>query len=270
VGTGTVGIPTVACDLLDAANAGWSKLTPPQRALDAASVMDDASLWPDEVKTRRPVRVDGPLGLQKTLPAGTPLWLAVYDKQGVYLYPPGLETHVNVKFEGTDMLAVAREKVLIEKEKRPSRLIDGLRSIMLDSSGKPFTNPGLDDTKVFIFYYGANWCQPCHQFSPLLVKWVNENAAKNPHMTVVMLDADEKDADMLKYLTDEKMPWPTVRMTAWKQSHVFAANQREGYPQLLITDRWGKIIYNEVGGGPSDIKLHMENLAKLSESGAGH
>jgi len=117
-----------------------------------------------------------------------------------------------------------------------------------------------------------NDAKHCIRGSPpvSIAKWVNDNAAKNPHMTVVMLDADEKDADMLKYLKDEKMPWPAVRMTAWKQSHVFAANQRDGYPQLLITDRWGKIIYNELGGGPSDIKLHMENLAKLADSGAAH
>ena len=37
-------------DLLEAANAAWSKLTPEQRAVDLKTIMNDASLWPEKVK----------------------------------------------------------------------------------------------------------------------------------------------------------------------------------------------------------------------------
>lgn len=266
---GVLGTFEKQSDVIDRANEKWAKLTPEQRALDAAAVMADASLWPDTIKPRRPVKIIGPMGLTKTVPAGSPLTLAWFDEQGVYCLPVGIEQHVNLKFEGTDMIGVAREKIGVEKSQRPSRLLNGVRDVMVDADGKKFSQPGLDDTKVFIFYYGAQWCTWCHKFSPDLVKWVNENGSKNPHLTVIMLDGDEKDADMFAYMKEGKMPWPAIRMADWKKVPAFVAMQRESWPQLLITDRWGKVIYNEVGGGPKDIALHTEALKKLAEGGAG-
>src|SRR5262249_52554760 len=37
------------CDLLDAANAAWAKLTPEQRNLTVAAIVADKSLWPAKV-----------------------------------------------------------------------------------------------------------------------------------------------------------------------------------------------------------------------------
>src|SRR5207249_1120514 len=39
-----------------------------------------------------------------------------------------------------------------------------------------------------------------------------------------------------------------------------------GFPHLLITDHYGKMLYSESGGGESDIKRHLEAVGKLRAS----
>jgi len=69
-------------------------------------------------------------------------------------------------------------------------------------------------------------------------------------------------------MNEDKLPWPVVRKADWQKVPVFAAVKRQDWPQVLITDKWGKVIYNECGGGPKDIALHTEALKKLNDSGA--
>jgi len=267
-----MGIRENQSDIVEAANARWAKLTPAQRALDEKAVMEDASLWPDTVHIKRVAKIDTMQGLtDRTVPAGTECGLAWFDQQGVYMRPLSFNQdeigHVNSSIQYTDLMDGARERAGIEPAKRASRLVEGVRDKMVDASGKPVTKENLDQTKVFVFYYGAQWCPNCHLLSPELVKWVNEFGAQNPHMTVIMLDGDDQPSEMFKYMNEEKMPWPAIKKADWGKVPVFNAVRRDDWPQLLITDKWGKVIYNEGGGGPSDLALHKEALRKLNGSG---
>src|SRR5205823_3732094 len=117
-----------------------------------------------------------------------------------------------------------------------------LKGAMVDADGKPLAKDDLEQQTVFALYYGASWCGPCRAFSPSFVKYINSVAAGNPKLTVVLVSNDEKDAEMLKYMKEEKMPWAAVPMKAMQDSALLMCYLKGSIPQLTIVDRHGKII----------------------------
>jgi nucleoredoxin len=167
----------------------------------------------------------------------------------------------------TDAVARARELVAVAPEKRPSRIVAALKDAMVDSDGNA-AKVDVEGSKVFALYYSASWCGPCRQFSPSLVKYVNEVAAANPKLTVVLVSSDEKDADMFKYMKEDKMPFMAVPMA--KSPSVLLGYAKGSIPQLTIVDRYGKVLADSWNGqqyiGP---KVALAGLDKLLKSGAG-
>jgi nucleoredoxin len=252
-------------DFLEAANTAWTKLTPAQRAIDANTLLADSSLWPDKVKCTSGFTLDS----GKDLPPGGEYDLVAVDAQGVTLFHTPTLSKLSAHLAQTDAIAGARERALIEPEKRTSRVAEALRKNLVDSAGKPVTSDSLDGTKVFALYYGASWCGPCRAFSPGFVKYINEVAAKSPNLTVVLVSNDKTDADMLKYMTEEKMPFNAVPMAAMNKSPVLMTYPKGGIPQLVIVDRYGKVLADSYQGqryvGP---KYAQQALSKILASGA--
>ena len=226
------------CDFVEAANAVWAKLTPAQRAIDAQSLEKDSSLWPQKVKCYLGFTLDN----GKNIPDGTELDLVSLNQHEVTVHSRPDRATMATKIAQTDVFARARELAPIEPAKRPSRVAEALRKVMVDSNGKPYTSAALDDAQVFALYYGASWCGPCHAFSPQLIKYVNEVGPKNPKLMVVLISSDEKDADMLKYMTEQKMPWPAVSMAEMNKSPLLSSQIKGAIPQFVIMDRGGKVL----------------------------
>jgi thiol-disulfide isomerase/thioredoxin len=258
------GVRPNECDLLEDANAFWSTLTPEQRAVDAATLANDASLWPDIVKTKLTLTFDLAGGQTKRLPAGTQCVFGFYDGEVACASPVGEDAHLEFRITDLDLIERARERALIDPAKRQSRIVQAIRSVLVDADGKPYANPSLEGVKAFVFFYGANWCGYCHQFSPYLVKFANENFSQASPVMFVLLDGDDKAAEMLAYMKSDKMPWPAIRKATWKKTF-FTAVPR-GFPHLLITDHYGRVLYDGGGGGESGIKQHLEALRKLRAS----
>jgi thiol-disulfide isomerase/thioredoxin len=253
------------CDLLEAANAMWAKLTPEQRAVDILTLPKDASLWPDKVTAK----LTFDLTTGKSIPAGTEFDLVSFDGQGVNIYTDKPEpARLHARLADTDIFPRARERVLIDPAKRPSRMVEALKANLVDNKGQAVTPAGLEETKVFVFYFGASWCQPCRQFSPGFVKFVNEQQAANPHMTVVMLNCDDDEAKMLDYMQAEKMPFPAIKKATLETLvlHGFGCGT---IPQMVVTDRYGKVLANTFENsqyvGP---KRTLAQLQKILASGA--
>jgi thiol-disulfide isomerase/thioredoxin len=249
------------CDLLIAANTIWAALTPEQRAIDAVAVANDASLWPDTVKTKIALTFDLAGGQTRRLPANSQCNLAFYDGTIVCASPVGEDMHLEFKITELDLIERARERVPIDPAKRESRIIQAIRNTMVDADGKPYAPSSIEDVKAFVFFYGANWCGYCHKFSPYLVKFVNENFSQASPVAFVLLDGDDRDSEMLAYMKGDRMPWPAIRKATWKKTFLAAAPQ--GFPHLLITDRYGRVLYNGSGGGEANIQQHLEALRKL-------
>ena len=264
---GLVGLSPEQCDVLEAANARWGKLTPAQRALDVDTVLKDSSLWPDTVRMAHPAKVTDAAGMSKVLPRGLPSLFLYYSNEDVGVVPSGLQERKWFKPDTVNLLEGARERLLLAPEKRPSKLIEAVRPLMRDAEGRPFVPPNLEQTKVFVFFWGANWCGWCHKLSPELAAFVNKNRPRHPELTVIMLDGDKEQSEMLKYLKEMNLPWPGIAMSDWQRLPFFAATHENSWPQLFISDRYGKILYNGGGGSPDDIAHHLEALNKALNSG---
>jgi len=260
------GISIDDCDLLEAANSVWTKLTPEQRALEPKTVIEDASLWPAKVKCTSAFTLDG----GKEIPPGQEFELMSIDARGmVTLWATVDKAKLSAQLAQTDAVARARDLVALDPVKRPARVAAALKDVMVDAEGASVKKDDLEGQSVYALYYGASWCGPCRSFSPGFVKYVESVSAANPKLTVVLVSNDEKDADMLQYMKEEKMPWAAVPMKAMNETPLLMSYLRGSIPQLTIVDRYGKIIADSWAAdryvGP---KTAMAGLDKAIKSGA--
>ena len=141
------------CDLLDSANRMWAALTPAQRAIEPATLAADPSLWPVSTRTDSEIAVGN-----RQYQAGTEFGVVSVAANAVTLTAPDTNDGVSFPFCDTDVIARARALVLVDPQKRPSRIAAVLAKSMVDSGDKPFTNDKIDQVQIFAFYYGASWC----------------------------------------------------------------------------------------------------------------
>ncbi|CAN5558128.1 hypothetical protein BH09PLA1_BH09PLA1_17210 [soil metagenome] len=254
------------CDLLDAANAIWTKLSPAQRALEPKTVIADASLWPAKVMCTSGFVLNS----GKEIAPGGEFDVMTIDNGGqVTLWESEGKAKLTAQLSQTDAVSRARDLVDIDPLKRAGRVAAALKGVVVDSDGKPMSNEKLEEQTVFALYYGASWCGPCRSFSPGFVKYINTIAAANPKLTVVLVSNDEKDADMLKYMKAESMPFGAVPMKAMSASPVFMNYLKGSIPQLTIVDRYGRVIADSWNGGRYvGPKVAQAGLDKTLKSGA--
>lgn len=251
------------CNLLEAANAQWQTLTAAQRAVDAQSLVKDASLWPAQVKLLVPVTLKG-----RRINAGTDVTLAEFTKDGAHVYYPGNEGGLTgVQLSDCDLLSRARDLAKIDPDKRPSRIVEELKGKLVNADGTP-ANADFANIKYFAIYYGANWCPWCHKLSPHLVKVMKEIGPRNPGLMFVMINDDDQPSEMLKYMAEAQMPWPALpKADAMKVGVLRSMMQTE--PQLRIIDYYGNELYNCPGGGPEQVSADVAELMKFDASGKG-
>jgi nucleoredoxin len=253
-------------DFVEVANKMWSALSPAQRAVDEAMLVDDASIWPDKVRAFEGFQLDG----GKVLEANTEydLLAVTREKQAILWYPEG-KARLTTQLNRTDGISRAREKVAMEHDKRPARIADALKKNVVDADGKAIDDKQLSEARVFALYYGASWCGPCRAFSPGFVKYIDKVSKENPHLVTVMINGDDKDAEMFNYMKTEKMPWPAVKKATWFQlSGVLHTYYNGLIPQLVIVDPYGKLLadsyQNKNYVGP---KRAMGELDRILKSG---
>ena len=252
------------CDLLAAANKAWSALTPAQRAIDARTLAEDASLWPERITSSAAFGLEDGTRLE---PNGEYEFLS-YDGQSVRFYSTQHRMTLDAALAQTDLIARARQRALIEPAKRPSRVAAVLKKSLVDSAGKPHAGAGFDDAQIFVLYSGASWCPPCRRFSPRLVEFVNKVGKDNPRLATVLLSNDREDEQLHEYMQDEKMPWPAVPLEALQKAPLLLGYSGRSIPHLVIVDRYGLVLASSVeNGGYVGVDKPLETLAKLVESG---
>jgi len=264
---GQIGLFPAQCDLLQQANQRWARLTPKQRALTAETVLSDSSLWPETVRLVSPTQVKLPSGATRVLPAGHPCQLLYFHEGNVGVIPSGVPELKWFTPDLVDVVGGAIDRIELDAAARPSVLVESLRGIMKDAEGKPHTAAAIDRSRYFVFFWGANWCGWCHKVSPELASFVNRHREQLRDVTIVMLNGDKQDTEMLKYLREKQLPWPGVRLADWSRVPYFSRTHEGSYPQLLITDRFGRIVYNGFGGGPENIRDHLAAMAKVTRDG---
>ncbi|HXP59283.1 MAG TPA: thioredoxin-like domain-containing protein [Dongiaceae bacterium] len=245
--------------LLDAANQAWAALTPAQRAIDPESLVADMSLWP--LRVRAISSIASRFG---KLAPGTELTLLTITDKGVELAWPNSANRVDVDFGNTDVFERARQRALVDPEKRESRIAAALQGILVDAEGRPVRDP-LGDKKIFAFYFGANWCAPCHAFSPDLVRFLDDALPRHPELEAVLMSNDQQPAQMLAYMREAKMPFPAVPLSDLNRSSLLSGYAVKMIPHLVVVDRFGKLLASndDDRGNRADPKDTVDALGKL-------
>jgi len=112
-----------------------------------------------------------------------------------------------------------------------------------------FNPQQLASADYVLFYYGANWCGPCHQLVPQVIATTNQLKSAHPNFAVIFISRDRSETEMLRYMTSTKMPWPAVRFEALDRiSDIISAGGRS-IPALVLVDRDGRILTSSSRGG---------------------
>src|SRR6185503_9533959 len=110
----------------------------------ARTLLADASLWPERVTCASGFRLeDGTV----IAPGGEFEFLSI-DQEGVKFYSKEQHTTLVAELAVTDLVKRARERALLEPDKRPSHLAAVLKGLV-DASGKPVTSPTVADAKIY-------------------------------------------------------------------------------------------------------------------------
>ena len=246
-------------DVLAAAQETWKKLTPEQRALTYAALLQRKDLWTYRVKLTQTQRLSNgevKAGESAILVGteGSDLLLA-YEKRN-FLF--------NVAPRDTDLLDSAR-KLLVDKKAFPARVAEDLRGKLVNPlTGAP-VNTVDDATQYFAFYRGAGWCGPCRQFSPSLVKFYKETKPKNGSFEVYFISGDKSPAEMKSYATEAGFNWAAVPQARQPQMQIVNRLFTNLIPQFVVTDRQGNVLIDSARtGGPQGALKQFDALLKKS------
>jgi thiol-disulfide isomerase/thioredoxin len=237
-------IKPAECDVLEVANAAWAQLTPAQRDLTYPSLLKRMDLWPYRLKLSVPIQLEG-----RNLRIGDPVLLQNVEGNDLLVRIEGTLIAFNMEPQQTDLMAQARG-FLADNRGAPGRVMEEFagkvsnpldqRPVALD----PNARPGL-----VVMYMGAGWCAPCQAFSPKLVKLIRDKAPKPSDVAFFYLSGDKTPAEMKAYVTKMGITWPTIRYSTTAQLPAFAPFFGNVIPQLVVTDRHGKLLVdsNQIG-----------------------
>lgn len=120
-----------------------------------------------------------------------------------------------------------------------TELINKMSPHLVDAGGEPVT---IDLTKgdYLLVYWSASWCGPCRKFTPQLVKYYNENGG-GKDFEIVLIGLDKTEKKMMRYMANEKMPWPAV---SFDEKYATGAKDFAvgGIPRLMIINQTGEVI----------------------------
>lgn len=95
-------------------------------------------------------------------------------------------------------------------------------------------------------YHGAGWCQPCQRFSPRLAEFYRDADKTKLRFQLMMVNYDQSDEDMIAYMRQHRMEFPSVRRSA---AGAWGAATGSGIPNLIIIDTaTGKVVTSSFDG----------------------
>ncbi len=129
---------------------------------------------------------------------------------------------------------------------RPSPIAAALNGHLVAQDGTPFhfsPNAPLASVRYFALYYSAQWCPPCHTFTPRLVNWYRAFKPAHPQFELIFVSEDHDRVSMLADMRETAMPWPAFSYDDLEQAgqaiQKFAGN---GIPDLVLVDAGGKVL----------------------------
>jgi nucleoredoxin len=245
-------------DVLTAAQETWKKLSPEQRALTYATLLQRQDLWTYRVKLTQTQRLS-----TGDLKAGESAILVGIENNALLLAYEKGNFLFNVQPRDTDMLESAR-KLLVDKKAFPSRVLEDLQGKLVDpSTSAPVAVSANAAPKYFAFYRGAGWCGPCRQFSPSLVKFYKDMKPKNANFEVYFISGDKTPAELKAYAKEAGFSWASAPQSVQPKMQIVNRLFTNLIPQFVVTDGSGKVLIDSAQtGGPQNALKQFEALVK--------
>lgn len=242
-------------DLLVLANAAWAQLLPVQRDLTYATLFRRTDLWPYRLKLLVAYTLEG----AKTRVGDNALLIGLEGDQLLIVHET-TKMIFNVKPSETDLMAKARVHLASEAG-APGRVIEELvGKVQSPLTGQPVALDTTARPKLVVMYRGAGWCGPCLAFSPELVKALKAKAPKSSDVTMIFVSADNSPAEAKAYATKIGIDWPTLYYKSRDQLPAFNAFFGDAIPQLIVTDRHGKILIDSNRIGTAQALQQLQKL----------
>ncbi|MCZ7645330.1 MAG: thioredoxin-like domain-containing protein [Planctomycetota bacterium] len=107
-----------------------------------------------------------------------------------------------------------------------------------DAAGNA-VDPATLKGKIVGLYFSAHWCPPCKVFTPMLVKFRDEN---QKDFEVVFVSSDKTADAQKEYMTETKMQWPTLKWRGNVANGLAKTHEIRGIPALVILGPDGKVL----------------------------
>lgn len=146
------------------------------------------------------------------------------------------------------MLIVANTAWAEDKPAAHKAIIDSIGPTLVNAKGEEFKTADLAEKKYVVLYFSASWCPPCKKFTPNLVKFYNDHAAK-ANFDVILVGADRSAEKQAAYLTDFNMPFKAVPFEALAEGTLPRKFGVRGIPHLAILDAEGNQVASSVVDG---------------------
>jgi nucleoredoxin len=110
-----------------------------------------------------------------------------------------------------------------------------------DRTLKPAPSLNQAELKYVAFYFSSSWCI-CKKYSPEMVKWYNKTKKRYPYFELILMTSDKTEADMQKYMLDQKMEWPALAFAKKNTKLNFANFPKNGIHGVCLLNMEGKVL----------------------------
>jgi len=239
--TGTV--PFGDTDALAVANNSFLQMSPAQRALDLKTLVERADLWPTKVTLMKTVTTGHAEGETK-YPKGSEVDFGFFDGRSVRVRHRDLDAAIAINAHNTDFVERVRAVVEDKRKAAVHRVLQDVEGKIVNlRTGKPArVNPKSPPDYVLI-YFSAGWCGPCHNFSPSLVRFYEQNKKLvGKRFDVIWISRDRSEAEMKEYAQELKFPWLAVAWNQLAEVPIAQAHSGGGIPGLVMLDSKGAVV----------------------------
>ena len=149
-------------------------------------------------------------------------------------------------------------------ETQPNAIESLINGPLLDNEGKEVGMEVLTG-KTLGFYFGAQWCPYCKQFTPDLVNFRNDN---KEDFEVIFVSSDYDSSSQFAYMNEYDMEFYTLTLRSDSANELSQKFEVSGLPTLIVVSNEGEMITRN---GRTDITYYPDQaLDKWKEMNGGN
>jgi hypothetical protein len=256
--------PASSTDVVERASAIKAKLTPEQLALNDNTIASHPELWPVSVTmTRRMQFQNGalvPVGREVTVRSVRIGWANLYDRE--------LADHFQAEIFETDLIARARERMLLPESERTSFLSRSIAAVLEPSASSG--DASLEQADYLLVYRARKGCTRCSAFAPELAKFYERVKKEHPNFEAVFYSDDSSAENARALVASEKLPGRAIAFDRRLEAADLAHSQTgQLLPLVYLYDKSGNRIANNHPNGASpsatDILALLETKLKQGQ-----